>query len=95
MKTPYESKPLPTRVYLWLRWRPVYFFRFCWWTLSWALHGAQLPDMKYESIDRLVFPTHRSFVEHLWTMSRSMADFKMGNSLTLEEWAAHRASERA
>ena len=95
MKTPYESKPWPVRVLLWLRWRPWYFLCFCSWMLSWALQGAKRPDMKYESIDRFVFPTRGSFVEHLWTMSRSMADFKMGNCLTLEEWAARRSGESA
>lgn len=41
-----------------------------------------LPNLKW------VFPTRRSFVSHLWMISASMADHRMGNSITLEQWKA-------
>lgn len=94
MKTPYESKPWLIRTYRWLRWRPWYFVLFCYWVLFWAVHLAKLPADRWQWIDKPLFPTRWSFVKHLWTVSVSLAEFKMGNYLTLREWVAERAERQ-
>jgi hypothetical protein len=82
----YNSKPWPIRLYRWLKWRPWFFVLFCYWILWWALKGAKLPEDRWQTIDRPIFPTRRSFVSHLWTISASMADHRMGNSISLGDW---------
>lgn len=92
--TEYASKPWPIRAYRWLRWRPWFFVKFCYWMTAWVTRGAKLPWMTYRVTKTPIFPTRRSYVGHLWTVSRSLTDFKIGNWLTLDDWMAELRQSR-
>ena len=86
--TEYEKKPWPIRLYRWVVYRPKYSLLFCYWIVLWLILGAKLPDDQWPTSGKPIFPTRRSYVRHLWTVSRSMADYKMGNCFYLEDWIA-------
>jgi hypothetical protein len=54
-----------------------------------------VPDIRWTALDKPIWETRGAYVEHLWTISRSMADCKMGNTISLEQWMAELRSSGA
>lgn len=76
----YQFQPWYVKAWRWVLYRPIFAIQ-AWWHLScWAATGARIPDESRE-----YFPTRREFVEHVWTVNRSRASFRMRHWYTTDE----------
>jgi hypothetical protein len=78
--TRYQFQPWYVKAYRQLRHRPKWLTLFVWWVICWVWRGCQIPGRDWPW-----FPTRRSYLAHLWVLSRSHASADMRHLYTFPE----------
>lgn len=85
LKSPYQQRPFIIRVPIYLFFRFVAVIKTGWELLVWILKGAKTADDEFHT-------TRWKVIVHIWVCNRSLSDYAMGATTSLEDIIKHLSS---